>query len=171
MEKILSIETDVNSILNLSSNADDSVLLDIKNSSSNDQEDDLEFEALMKLTPDSIEDFELNDSDLAANSALVKQCAFVNGLLTRVYFVSLCIVEYFLPLSVLIVTHVIIAYYVYFINDAPTRKPSSCKKLLGVATVATVNARGLRSSSATTTSSVSNSNLLGKNKKKVNMSD
>lgn len=48
----------------------------------------------------------------------LKSCSSVyNDIVLRIYFLFLCLVQYFLPLVVLCVTYAVIAYYVYIINS------------------------------------------------------
>lgn len=72
-------------------------------------------------------------------------------LLLRYYFFFLCITQYFMPLTVLILTYTIIAYYVYVINHK-------------------VDSNIIRNNSTTSSCGGGNKsyrNILGKNKKKV----
>lgn len=59
------------------------------------------------------------DLTIITSFSSVKACdsVFKNDLVIRTYFLVLCIIQFLLPLSVLCITYIIIAYYVYFINS------------------------------------------------------
>lgn len=92
--------------------------------------------------------------DLDGGSS-VELCEPIDGLLVRarLYSLFLCLVQYFLPLLVLMLTYMIIAYYVYVINTASGSQHQ-------------LDSRSMRSTTSSATTS-SYSNMLGKNKKKV----
>lgn len=92
--------------------------------------------------------------DLDGGSS-VELCEPIDGLLVRarLYSLFLCLVQYFLPLLVLMLTYMIIAYYVYVINTASGSQHQ-------------LDSRSMRSTTSSATNS-SYSNMLGKNKKKV----
>lgn len=110
--------------------------------------DDLMYEHLSSVVklPDSL--------DLEGVSS-VELCEPIDGLLVRarLYSLFLCLVQYFLPLLVLMLTYMIIAYFVYVINTASGSQHQ-------------LDSRSMRSTTSSATNS-SYSNMLGKNKKKV----
>ncbi|CAF0910827.1 unnamed protein product [Brachionus calyciflorus] len=54
---------------------------------------------------------------LKQDSAEIVQCDPIIGTEMKYYYILLCILQYFLPLLVLMITYSIIAYYIYFINS------------------------------------------------------
>ena len=118
----------------------------------------------LKFPPDEINDLMYDhlssmvkpsdNLDLDGGSS-VELCEPIDGLLVRarLYSLFLCLVQYFLPLLVLMLTYMIIAYYVYVINTASGSQHQ-------------LDSRSMRSTTSSTTTS-SYSNMLGKNKKKV----
>lgn len=113
-----------------------------------EEQNDLMYDHLSSLVkpPDSF------DLDGASS---VELCEPIDGLLVRarLYSLFLCLVQYFLPLLVLMLTYMIIAYYVYVINTASGSQHQ-------------LDSRSMRSTTSSATTS-SYSNMLGKNKKKV----
>lgn len=80
----------------------------------------------------------------------VDACLPIDGLVARSYIVFMSLLQYFLPLIVLILTYSIIAYYVYVINASSQ-----------------VESRSLRSTTSSGASSTNTYTSIGKNKKKV----
>lgn len=118
----------------------------------------------LKFPPDEINDLMYDHlSSMVKSSDIldldggssVELCEPIDGLLVRarLYSLFLCLVQYFLPLLVLMLTYMIIAYYVYVINTASGSQHQ-------------LDSRSMRSTTSSTTTS-SYSNMLGKNKKKV----